>query len=212
MVSVLRVVGVSMCVDMRVYRYLSISKFVDMMPLMARTKTTLSDPDVRFLPALADPTRLAIVRQLAGATGGLRLRLHRCCDVGQPTVSHHLRVLREAGRRRRPSGAGPVDLLPARPGWPNGSRSIAGGAHWRRAAHPGVGAAASPRRRSTADAAPGLTRDRLSARVDRRAGPAGRASGGCRPRREWPVDVDPGERALPHRRCSGADQDRQRAR
>ena len=25
------------------------------------------------------------------------MRLHACCDVGQPTVSHHLRVLRDAG-------------------------------------------------------------------------------------------------------------------
>jgi DNA-binding transcriptional ArsR family regulator len=36
-----------------------------------------TDPDIRLLAALADPTRLAIVTQ--------------------PTISHHLKVLREAG-------------------------------------------------------------------------------------------------------------------
>ena len=32
-----------------------------------------------------------------GLERDLRLRLHPTCDVGQPTVSHHLKVLREAG-------------------------------------------------------------------------------------------------------------------
>jgi DNA-binding transcriptional ArsR family regulator len=35
---------------------------------MTRTKTTSLDPEVRLLAALADPTRLAIVRQLAQDT------------------------------------------------------------------------------------------------------------------------------------------------
>ncbi len=64
---------------------------------MARTKTTLVDPDVRFFAALADPTRLAIVRELAGAPEVCACDFTSCCDVRQPTVSHHLRVLREAG-------------------------------------------------------------------------------------------------------------------
>ena len=46
--------------------------------------------------ALADPTRVAIVNRLAAA---------ECCvcdltaafDLSQPTVSHHLRILRDAG-------------------------------------------------------------------------------------------------------------------
>jgi len=63
---------------------------------MARTRTTDLDPEVRFLAALADPTRLAIVRQLA-AGETCACDFTDCCDVGQPTVSHHLRVLREAG-------------------------------------------------------------------------------------------------------------------
>jgi DNA-binding transcriptional ArsR family regulator len=64
---------------------------------MARTKSTLVDPDVRLLQALADPTRLAIVRELAGAAEMCACDLTSCCDVRQPTVSHHLKVLREAG-------------------------------------------------------------------------------------------------------------------
>lgn len=64
---------------------------------MARTKTTNLDPDVRLLAALADPTRLAIVRQLAADHETCACDFTACCDVGQPTVSHHLRVLREAG-------------------------------------------------------------------------------------------------------------------
>jgi DNA-binding transcriptional ArsR family regulator len=55
------------------------------------------DPDVRFLQALADPTRLAIVRQLGSQPEVCACDFTSCCDVGQPTVSHHLRVLREAG-------------------------------------------------------------------------------------------------------------------
>jgi ArsR family transcriptional regulator len=64
---------------------------------MARTRTTSLDPEVRLLSALADPTRLAIVRQLAEEVETCACNFTSCCDVGQPTVSHHLRVLREAG-------------------------------------------------------------------------------------------------------------------
>jgi ArsR family transcriptional regulator len=64
---------------------------------MARTKTTQTDPDVRLFQALADPTRLAILRELAGSSEVCACDFMTCCDVRQPTVSHHLRVLREAG-------------------------------------------------------------------------------------------------------------------
>jgi len=65
---------------------------------MARTpRTTAQDPDVRLLSALADPTRLAIVRELAESNETCACDFTAACDVGQPTVSHHLRVLREAG-------------------------------------------------------------------------------------------------------------------
>jgi ArsR family transcriptional regulator len=54
------------------------------------------DPDVRLLAALADPVRLDIVRELA-AKETCACDLTDCCSVSQPTVSHHLKVLREAG-------------------------------------------------------------------------------------------------------------------
>ncbi len=55
-----------------------------------------TDPDVLLLAAAADPTRLAILRQLSD------LGEVCACDLGnpgisQPTLSHHLKVLREAG-------------------------------------------------------------------------------------------------------------------
>ena len=55
-------------------------------------------PLIRALRALADPTRLEIVRLLAAQPGPACV-----CDVvahfelAQPTISHHLRVLEEAG-------------------------------------------------------------------------------------------------------------------
>lgn len=64
---------------------------------MPRARTTTLDPDVRLLAAIADPTRLAIVRQLAADVETCACDFTSCCDVGQPTVSHHLRVLRDAG-------------------------------------------------------------------------------------------------------------------
>ena len=59
-----------------------------------------ADPDVLLLGALADATRLSIVRQLAAAgRAGMICACDfvECCDVSQPTISHHLKVLRGAG-------------------------------------------------------------------------------------------------------------------
>ncbi len=56
-----------------------------------------TDPEVQLLAALADPVRLSIVRQLAEGDGVCACDFTECCDVSQPTISHHLRVLREAG-------------------------------------------------------------------------------------------------------------------
>ena len=58
---------------------------------------TSIDPDVRLLQALGDPVRLAIVRQLAAQPEVCACDFTSCCDVSQPTISHHLKVLREAG-------------------------------------------------------------------------------------------------------------------
>jgi ArsR family transcriptional regulator, arsenate/arsenite/antimonite-responsive transcriptional repressor len=56
-----------------------------------------TDPDVLLLQAAADPTRLAILRQLSDSEEVCACDFTDCCDVSQPTVSHHLKVLREAG-------------------------------------------------------------------------------------------------------------------
>ena len=56
-----------------------------------------TDPDVRLLQAAADPTRLAILRQLSDTGEVCACDFTACCGVSQPTVSHHLKVLREAG-------------------------------------------------------------------------------------------------------------------
>jgi ArsR family transcriptional regulator len=66
---------------------------VDIMRFMA----VPIDPDVQLLSALADPIRLGIVRQLAADNEVCACNLDACRTVRQPTVSHHLRVLREAG-------------------------------------------------------------------------------------------------------------------
>ncbi len=57
----------------------------------------ITDPDALLLQGAADPTRLSILRQLAGGDEVCACDLTACCDVAQPTVSHHLKVLREAG-------------------------------------------------------------------------------------------------------------------
>ena len=52
-----------------------------------------------LLAALADPARLRIVSMLAAAPGGTACgcELEDPLGLAQPTVSHHLRILREAG-------------------------------------------------------------------------------------------------------------------
>jgi DNA-binding transcriptional ArsR family regulator len=64
---------------------------------MTRTKATVVDPDIQLLQALGHPTRLAIVRELVGTSQVCACDFTSCCDVLQPTVSHHLRILRDAG-------------------------------------------------------------------------------------------------------------------
>jgi ArsR family transcriptional regulator, arsenate/arsenite/antimonite-responsive transcriptional repressor len=57
----------------------------------------ISDPDALLLQGAADPTRLAILRRLARAEELCACDFTDCCEVGQPTVSHHLKVLRDSG-------------------------------------------------------------------------------------------------------------------
>jgi ArsR family transcriptional regulator, arsenate/arsenite/antimonite-responsive transcriptional repressor len=47
--------------------------------------------------ALSDPTRVAIVNRLAAADEVCVCDFVASLDLAQPTISHHLKVLREAG-------------------------------------------------------------------------------------------------------------------
>jgi ArsR family transcriptional regulator, arsenate/arsenite/antimonite-responsive transcriptional repressor len=47
--------------------------------------------------ALADPTRVAIVNCLSAADEVCVCNLTDTFDLSQPTISHHLKILREAG-------------------------------------------------------------------------------------------------------------------
>lgn len=57
--------------------------------------TEFEDLSTRF-KALADPTRLAIVNRLA-SSGDACVCEFQSLGLSQPTISHHLRILREAG-------------------------------------------------------------------------------------------------------------------
>src|SRR3954462_3587498 len=62
-------------------------------PLPDRDRDELA---ARF-KALADPTRVAIVNRLSAADEVCVCDLNTAFDLSQPTISHHLRILREAG-------------------------------------------------------------------------------------------------------------------
>ena len=55
------------------------------------------DEGAKLFKALADETRLSIISQLAEQREVCVCDFLACCDLAQPTVSHHLKVLREAG-------------------------------------------------------------------------------------------------------------------
>ena len=76
--------SISMLVNIEIHRYHA-----------AMVKSL--DPDIQLLAALADPTRMEIMRELAGSPEVCACDFTSCCDVSQPTVSHHLKVLRDAG-------------------------------------------------------------------------------------------------------------------
>jgi DNA-binding transcriptional ArsR family regulator len=47
--------------------------------------------------ALADPTRVAVVNRLAAADEVCVCDFVAALDLAQPTISHHLKILRDAG-------------------------------------------------------------------------------------------------------------------
>ena len=64
-------------------------------PLTARTAVTLA---AKF-KALSDPVRLRLLSSVASHAGGAACvcDISAGVDVSQPTISHHLKVLRDAG-------------------------------------------------------------------------------------------------------------------
>src|ERR671923_2785456 len=86
--------------------------------------------------ALADPTRVALVNRLSAADEVCVCNLNAAFDLSQPTISHHLRILREAGlvdATRRGTWAyyrlvpEAIDPLPGAPGGLSASSSCASG-------------------------------------------------------------------------------------
>ncbi len=69
----------------------------DVPSVMEEVRRAPLDRQHTLLAALADPTRLEIVHLLARAGELCVCDLTAAFDLGQPTVSHHLRILREAG-------------------------------------------------------------------------------------------------------------------
>jgi ArsR family transcriptional regulator len=65
----------------------------DVAPLSDASRRELA---ARF-KALADPTRVAIVNRLAATEECCVCDLTGAFELSQPTISHHLRLLREAG-------------------------------------------------------------------------------------------------------------------
>lgn len=61
--------------------------------------TTQAEQFVPTLKALADPVRLRLVSIVAASAGGEACvcDLNDAFDLSQPTISHHLKVLHEAG-------------------------------------------------------------------------------------------------------------------
>lgn len=55
------------------------------------------DGQERVLSALADPTRLRILHLLSRHDSLCVCEIEAAFDLGQPTVSHHLKVMRQAG-------------------------------------------------------------------------------------------------------------------
>jgi ArsR family transcriptional regulator len=67
------------------------------MPLESEAMEAPAFSDGRLLQAIADPIRLRILRQLAQIGPTCACDIAAGYEISQPTVSHHLRVLREAG-------------------------------------------------------------------------------------------------------------------
>ena len=67
-------------------------------PLTAAIDMAALGSGVARFKALADPTRLALIALLAASDESICVcELNEFFDLEQPTISHHLKVLRDAG-------------------------------------------------------------------------------------------------------------------
>jgi ArsR family transcriptional regulator len=66
-------------------------------PATPTLATTQAESLAARFKALADPTRVAIVNRLAAADEVCVCDLNAAFELSQPTISHHLKVLRDAG-------------------------------------------------------------------------------------------------------------------
>jgi ArsR family transcriptional regulator len=66
-------------------------------PGAARIEPGAAEALAARFKALADPTRVAIVNRLAGTEEVCVCELVDEFELSQPTISHHLRLLRQAG-------------------------------------------------------------------------------------------------------------------
>ncbi len=63
-----------------------------------RDRETLDDRElVQVLKSLADPSRLKMIQEIASAGELSCGQIAEHFDVSQPTISHHLKILQEAG-------------------------------------------------------------------------------------------------------------------
>src|SRR3954453_610593 len=81
---------------------MSMKQLPVLQPLCCRPGTPVMPPAAAtelggVFKALADPTRVAIVNRLAMAEEVCVCALTAGFDLSQPTISHHLKMLREAG-------------------------------------------------------------------------------------------------------------------
>jgi ArsR family transcriptional regulator len=66
-------------------------------PLVRADDDARAEKEAPVFAALADPVRLQIVHLLARSAALCACEIQKAFDLGQPTISHHLRVLRAAG-------------------------------------------------------------------------------------------------------------------
>ena len=66
-------------------------------PQVRADDSTRAEKEAPVFAALADEVRLQIVRLLARSPALCACEIQKAFDLGQPTISHHLRVLRRAG-------------------------------------------------------------------------------------------------------------------